>query len=166
MNATELKVWKTIKIGVFVKGTRYQYEKYYLGYGLTYEFGSSNEITSRMLEGSSMSPEEKELDLANFSVEELGFSKSILRSLLFNRLLEVGLQLCPAEVGPQLRRQYPEQPRGENILIAMEGIGSEIKGFNVFTLTNWGPTMGLQLEHSCGMVNPTTRVVAIIPRKQ
>jgi hypothetical protein len=45
-----------------------------------------------------------------------------------------GLNLCPAEVGPQLRLQYPDQPSGERLLIAMEPIIDSEGHRSIFTV--------------------------------
>lgn len=46
----------------------------------------------------------------------------VRRPELFEKALEAGLRLCPAEVGPQLCLQYPNQPDKESVIIAMEPV--------------------------------------------
>lgn len=65
---------------------------------------------------------EMELDLVNISVAELGFKDGATRKEIYERAIQFGLELCPAEVGPQLRLQYKDQPKGERLIIAMEPI--------------------------------------------
>jgi len=67
-------------------------------------------------------PKETEVDLVVVSVAELGFKNGATRLEIYERSQELGLELCPAEVGPQLRLQYKDQPRGEWLLIGMEPI--------------------------------------------
>ena len=66
--------------------------------------------------------EETEVDLVKVTVAELGFKKGARRNQIYERARDLGLELCPPEVGPQLRLQYQDQPNGEWILVAMEPI--------------------------------------------
>ena len=75
------------------------------------------------------SAEESEVDLVTRSGAELGFENGATRKEIYDRALELGLQLCPSEVGPQLRLQYQDQPKGKWILIAMDPIDDGM--FNV-----------------------------------
>lgn len=64
--------------------------------------------------------EEVEVDLVVLSVQELGLPQyGANYQTICARAQELGLTLCPAEVGPALRLQYPHQVREEMILIAM-----------------------------------------------
>jgi len=74
---------------------------------------------------------EQQVNLVRVSVEDLGFEQemdvplygdSVSRNEIYDRAISLGLKLCHAEVGPQLRLQYPDQPVGESLIIAMESI--------------------------------------------
>jgi hypothetical protein len=69
-----------------------------------------------------VSSEAKEIELVILSVAELSFKNSATRKDIYARAIECGLALCPAEVGPQLRLQYTNQPKGEWLFIGMEPI--------------------------------------------
>lgn len=66
--------------------------------------------------------EPTEVDVVVLTVADLGFPRGATRTEIYDKALSLGLELCPAEVGPQLRLQYPDQPNGEWFLIGMEPI--------------------------------------------
>jgi hypothetical protein len=72
--------------------------------------------------GFTVSSKEVEVDLLVASVAELGFSRGASYKDVCARAAELGLELCPAEVGPQLRLQYDDQPAGDWLRIAMHPI--------------------------------------------
>lgn len=79
-----------------------------------------------------------ELDLVAVSAMDLGFDRDpdhIRRDAIYARALELGLQLCPAEVGPQLLLQDWDLPAGLNLLVAMEPIAGLYDDPCVFWMT-------------------------------
>lgn len=62
------------------------------------------------------------LDLVVLSAEELGFPRGAILRDIYEVAKSQGLDICPAEVGPQLRLQYPDQPKGEWLTITMKPI--------------------------------------------
>lgn len=66
--------------------------------------------------------ETSSVELVLVSVAELGFFFNTRRKDIYERAISLGLELCPNEVGPQLRLQYKDQPRGEWLLVAMEPV--------------------------------------------
>jgi hypothetical protein len=77
---------------------------------------------------------ETEVELIVAAVAELGFKDGAKYSDICERAKELGLGLCPAEVGPQLRLQYTNQPNGEWLRIAMEPITDSVGGLNLFSV--------------------------------
>lgn len=65
------------------------------------------------------SPEKQEYNLVRFTVADLGYPDGATTEEIYARAEKLGLNLCPAEVGPQLRLQSSSH---EWMLIAMEPI--------------------------------------------
>lgn len=106
-------------------------------------------------------------DLVEVSVRSLGFDKNTRYDVICARALELGLELCPAEVGPQLRLQYKDQPLGEYLIVAMNAIndsGGSPRVFNVHRSAD-----GLWLDSNDGRPvrgwDPEHRFVFLRPRK-
>ena len=78
---------------------------------------------------------ETEVELVVVSVGEFGFKDGATRAAIYKRANELGLDLCPNEVGPQLRLQYKDQPKGERLLIAMEPIAASVGHIEVFCIS-------------------------------
>lgn len=66
------------------------------------------------------SPEEAKL--IRLRVEDLGFPSGATTDQIFARAQELGLELCPPEVGPQFRLQYVNQPMNEYFYVGMKQI--------------------------------------------
>lgn len=60
--------------------------------------------------------------LVRLKVADLGFANGATTDEIYRKAQELGLELCPAEVGPNLRLQYLDQPLGEYFWIAMKQI--------------------------------------------
>ncbi|MBX4200170.1 hypothetical protein KW790_01800 [Candidatus Parcubacteria bacterium] len=69
-----------------------------------------------------VSETEVDLDLVVVRVLDLGFKDGAYSQVIITKALDLGLQLCPAEVGPALRLEYRDQPKGEWLVIGMEPI--------------------------------------------
>jgi hypothetical protein len=92
--------------------------------------------------------ESKGVHLVSVSGRELGFDRNATTQEIWGRARELELELCPNEVGPQLRLQYLDQPMGEWLLVAMEPItGSDGDPF-VFLVER--DERGLWLDGDCG----------------
>ena len=90
------------------------------------------------------------IDLAIKSVDELGFKDGATRQRIYGRANELGLDLCPAEVGPQLRLQYKDQPEEERLIVAMNPIAGSGGALEMFIV--WRDASGLWL--GCGYDYP------------
>jgi len=87
--------------------------------------GSANEIIGRP--AFTLTRTKTEVDLVVLSVFELGFGEheggsGVSIKDIYARAELLGFELCPPEVGPQLRLQYLDQSPGEVLHIAMRPI--------------------------------------------
>ena len=117
-SAVDVSVWKTITIGTFANVFALSTALDAVGCGIG---NSAGEILARptfTLRGAKTN-----VELFTVSVAELGF-KTDTASLadIFARAKQLGFGLAAAEVGPQLRLQYFDQPIGEFLIIGMEPI--------------------------------------------
>lgn len=106
------EVWRTVQLG-----THQEFHR-----ALTSEGFIISRSADEMLPKVEVALKPSKLQLVVVSVAELGFPTGAEDSQIFVKAVEAGLKRCPAEVGPQLRLQYPDQPRGEDLLIAMRPI--------------------------------------------
>ncbi len=132
----EMPVWKTVKLGLHKSPKDYRAAiksaKMKIG-----DWG--DDILGRI----TCSQEEVDLDLVVLSVGELGFKGSARYADICTKAVELGLELCPAEVGPALRLQYGDQTRGEWVLIAMEAIAGRVGDRLIFFVGRDGDDLWL-----------------------
>lgn len=159
----EFKVWKTIKLGTGFRNAD-DFRKALESGG--YRIGDwANDILGKP--AFKVAAEKIEVDLVKVTVAELGFKDGARRDQIYERAKEIGLELCPDEVGPQLRLQYRDQPNNEWILVGMESILDSGGGLEVFYVRRGGS--GLWLFGSWGdsgrFWDADCRWVFVRPRK-
>jgi len=89
-------VWKTIKLGTGLK-TADDFREALKDGG--FRIGDwANDILGKPAFKAAV--EETEIDLVVVSVAELGFKKGATREDIYKRAQELGLEVCPSEVGP------------------------------------------------------------------
>jgi hypothetical protein len=126
------KTWKTIQLGTGLQ-TADDFRKAVKSAGM--KIGDwANDILGKPAFTATTSETEVELVVA--SVAELGFKDGATRKDIYVRAQELGLDLCPPEVGPQLRLQYTDQPKGEWLVIAMEPIADSDGFLNLFNVVH------------------------------
>src|SRR5262249_30831820 len=110
-----------------------------------------------------------DVKLAVLSAAELGVeSDESSLSDVYERARRVGLELCPAEVGPQLRLQYRNQPLGEALDIAMAAVATYSGDTTILTPANWGTGLILigRDGRSESTVNRISRFVFALPTRE
>jgi len=84
------------------------------------------------------------VDLVRLTVESLGFPKGATTKEIFERAEALGLELCPAEVGPQYRLKYADQPMKKWLRIGMKQIPDRSGDPYVFSLGRRGDGLWLR----------------------
>lgn len=130
MAAKVWKTWRTLKLGVgpktadefleAIKKAKFEVSDW------------AKDILGKEAFAESVSSEDVEVELVIASVADLGFKEGARYEDICKRAVELGLDLCPAEVGPQLRLQYLDQPKGEVLFIAMRAITVSCGDLSIF----------------------------------
>lgn len=137
----EMPVWKTVKLGTCKTPDEYRKALKKAGRRIG-DWG--DDILGRI----TCSKEEVDLDLVVLSVGDLGFNDGARYADICAKAQELGLKLCPAEVGPALRLQYGDQPKDEWLRIAMEAMVDRDGGLGIFDVDRGAG--GLWLDGNCG----------------
>lgn len=112
-------VWRTMRIGTPDLRTANDFRAALKAAGCKISGRASDMLNQP---GFTAAAEESEIELVRLTVAELGFPKRATREDIYNRAKERGLDLCPAEVGPRLRLEYKDQPKGEWLRVAIDPI--------------------------------------------
>jgi hypothetical protein len=133
-SADSARVWKSIQLGTFTNKT--------VLYSALDEADCEIGDTAEQI---LVAPEFKlsstptKLDLFAISVAELGITRKEVRlEDVLAQAKKLGFALPAAEVGPQLRLQYFDQPVGEFLEIAMAPIATPEGGSSIFVVANGG----------------------------
>ena len=162
--AIELRIWKSIMLGINKGVDAYREalaaERVRIG-------DSADEILGRPAFFYARTP--KQVELVVLSSAELGLeADAVSHAEVYRRAKQMGLELCPAEVGPQLRLAYRNQPLGEALDIAMEPVSTYAGEPTILALVNFGT--GLALIGADGasesMVPRTRRFVFALPARE
>jgi hypothetical protein len=158
---TRLQIWRTITLGTYkgVDAYRDALDAARIKIGV-----SADEILGRP--AFPYARTKTDVELVVLSAAELGVVEwETSLSNVYKRARQVGLELCPADVGPRLRLDYRNQPLGEALDIAMEPVATYSGDPTILTLVNWGT--GLLLigrdGRSESMVSRISRFVFALP---
>ncbi len=160
--SSAVAVWKTIPLGIFsdmksLKTSRGFTRCIVGGYAETLLDNLTLALASKPIA----------VDLVIRTVEELGFKSGAYYWQICARAIELGLELCPVEVGPMLRLVYCDQPREGPLCIASEAIIGSSNDRNIFTVRHGAG--GLWLDwYDVGtndVFATTRRFVFVLPRK-
>lgn len=81
-------------------------------------------------------------DLVRLKVRDLNLDSPTTDDI-YKKVEELGLELCPAEVGPHYRLKYTDQPLNEWVRIGMKQIAGPSGDLNVFRLERYGDGLWL-----------------------
>jgi hypothetical protein len=133
-SAFDVPVWRSLTIGSFPNSFALLNALDAAGCGIG---NSAQEVLARPV--FTVGTKNTKVDLFAVSATELGF-KSETESLadIYARAQRLGFGLAAAEIAPQLRLQYFDQPTGEFLIIGMEPIKTWSGELIILTVANGG----------------------------
>ena len=133
-SAFAVPVWRTITVGTFANSFALLNALDAAGCGIG---GSAEEILARP--AFTVGTTKTNVELFAVSPAELGFQTDTASLAdIYARAQQLGFRLAAAEVAPQLRLQYFDQPIGEFLIIGMEPIKTWIGEPVILTVANGG----------------------------
>ena len=133
-SAVAVPVWKTITVGTFADSFALRNALDAAGCRIGDTVG---QILARP--AFTVSTTKTDMGLVAVSVAELGFqSDTASLADIYARARHLGFELAAAEVAPQLRLQYFDQPMGEFLIIGMEPIKTWTGDPLILTVANGG----------------------------
>jgi hypothetical protein len=133
-SAADVPVWKTITVGTFT-------DTFALRNALDAAGCSIGDLAGQILArpAFTLSVTKTNVELFAVSAAELGFeTDTVSLAAIYARAQLLGFGLAAAEVGPQLRLQYLDQPIGEFLTIGMEPIRTWNGERAIITVANGG----------------------------
>jgi hypothetical protein len=132
-SAVAVPVWKTIAVGTFANSFALRNALDAAGCG---NGNSAGEVLARP---AFISATKTEVELFAVSAAELGFQTDTASLAdIYARAQHLGFGLAAAEVAPQLRLQYFDQPIGEFLIVGMEPIKTWNGEPVILTVANGG----------------------------
>jgi hypothetical protein len=164
MATTPIRAWRTITLGPLKSPQAYRQALD----AVSIRIGdSANEILGRP--AFSYQKVKTAVELVLVSAGELGLAPGAASLAdVYGRARQVGLHLCPAHVGLQLRLDYADQPIGEFVHVAMEPVATYAGQPTILALANGGS--GLLLIGSDGrsdfLVTRSVKFVFALPQSR
>ncbi|MDP2855953.1 MAG: hypothetical protein Q8N90_02395 [bacterium] len=108
-----------------------------------------------------------QLDLVVRTVADLGFKEAARLDRIYAKAKELGLELCPPEVGPALRLAYPDQPHDEWLRIAMDPISDSGGPLRIFGVVHGddGQWLDSGSGNPGGLWDSDDQFLFVLPRK-
>jgi hypothetical protein len=117
-SARDVPTWKTIAVGNYANSIALRNRLDAVGCSIG---GLAAEVLARP--AFTVSSKKTDVELVAVSAVELGFNTdSVPLAVIYARARQLGFELAAAEVGPQLRLQYLDQPMGEFLIVGMAPI--------------------------------------------
>jgi hypothetical protein len=133
-SAVDVPVWKKIVTGMFPDSFALRSALNAAGCGIG---ETAEEVLARP--AFTLSATRADVELLAVSADELGFhTETASLGEIYARAQQLGFGLAAAEIGPQLRLQYFDQPFGEFLIIGMEPIKTWNGEPVIFTVANGG----------------------------
>jgi len=121
--------WRTITLGLHKTLAAYRVALQKSGFQIS---GYMDDILNKV----SIAEQPYDVTLVMRSVADLGFTSVTRYDRICERAKELGLELCPAEVGLALRLTYDDQARGDWFRLAMEPLVADGRDPVVFFLAH------------------------------
>jgi hypothetical protein len=133
-SAVDVPVWRTITVGTFADLFALTNALDAAGCSIG---NSAGEILARPT--FTLSATKTRVELFAVSAAELGFqTDTVSLADIYTRARQLGFGFAAAEIGPQLRLQYFDQPIGEFLIIGMEPIRTWKGELVILTVANGG----------------------------